>query len=209
MVGGNGASTEGHESPCEDLHLLSGKVNRQASDIASNRQEIRATQEQVGTILQGVGEAAEHGKNASREVHAMRGEIARFRELMHDPINRLVEHYQRHYSDPPPLLGAIDYGPDAGEDTKTQSVAHIVSSKKHVERDLEQLKAEKDRVELAAKLEAERIAREAKAETDRVALEAQVKLERMKLIHTLIAAGVAIFTTAAGVVTTWLAMGGH
>lgn len=161
-LGGNGASTSGHESPCEDLHLLSGSVKKQASDIAVNRMEIRATQEQVGSILQGVGESAEHAKNAAREAHAARSEVARFRELMHEPINRLVEHYQKHYSDPPPLMDA-DLPDGIGDDTRTD----LMTPGGSVRRYKLEARMRKEAEDARIRLEAEKIV----AEKERVAAE--------------------------------------
>jgi hypothetical protein len=94
--GGNGASHEGHEPPCEDLVDLSRRVNGWESRLAVF---IANVDNRMGQMLVAAGEAAGNSKNAARDAYAAKVAAEKVAARVYAPVNEVLEKY--HDSVPP------------------------------------------------------------------------------------------------------------
>ena len=150
MSNGNGGAAM-HESPCEDLEMVRVDMRRQEASLATARANLSQTQQQVGEMLLGIGEAAEHAKNASRDAAAARRAAEKVEAKIFAGVNELVAKYD---SNPPELLDADD-----GQDIPTSTAIQVphLSERKIRREQRKTAEAEQARIRLEAeKLVAER-----------------------------------------------------
>ena len=116
-----------HEPPCEPLDELRSEQRATATKVATLAANLGLTQQQVGEMLMGIGEAAEHARNSARDSAAARTAAERVAAHVFGPVNERIAQYTSSY---PPL----DYGDEAGSKTGTQDVRTIIRRAHNAER---------------------------------------------------------------------------
>ena len=189
MSNGNGGAAM-HESPCEDLEMVRVDMRRQEASLATARANLSQTQQQVGEMLLGIGEAAEHAKNASRDAAAARRAAEKVEAKIFAGVNELVAKYD---SNPPELLDADD-----GQDIPTSTAIQVphLSERKIRREQRKTAEAEQARIRLEAeKLVAERHAQDladAKARDDKRHARNLALLAALAAVATMTAAALAL-----------------
>jgi hypothetical protein len=142
-IGSNGGShPEPHESPCDDLVSLRGRVNSWESRYAVFAAMIET---RTGEMLRLAGEAAGNTKNAARDSAAAKHAAERAAARAYAPVNEVLEKY--HDSVPP-----TDIEEPVSEITRTDIHSPSASLRRLREEQQKAAKAERELKAAKAKL---------------------------------------------------------